>query len=71
MGKYKFSHNLSSKSNDLVGIEQALQLNNIANEIAESNRLKRVELEAKYVEVEIKTTPECLNSFTKSLEDQA
>ncbi len=43
----------------------------IANELAEANRLKRIEIESRIYEGEIKTTVENQEKLTKDLEDQA
>ncbi len=42
----------------------------IANELAEKNRLKRIELNLKMYAAEIRTTPKNLERFDKELEDQ-
>ncbi len=43
----------------------------IANELAEANRLKRKELELRIVLDEVRTTPEALDKFLELLGDQA
>ena len=43
----------------------------VANEVAELNRLKRIELESMVMMEEIRTTPENLDKFSKDLEDRA
>lgn len=73
MGKYADNLIIVKEIKGSVNVEiiKTRMLQAIANELAEANRLKRIDLESKFVEQEIKTTPEALDKFIKSLEDKA
>lgn len=76
MGKYS-NHYANSNFGDhdldpeYQGVEKIEMLRCIANELAEANRLKRIEISSKFVEAEIRTTPGNLERLEKDLKDQA
>lgn len=56
---------------DRIESKRDLYLGFIANELAEANRLKRLEIESTFYKEEIMTTPANLVKLQKDLEDKA
>ena len=67
MGKYVGKY--ETGNDEACNIHKATMLSNIANELAESNRLKRLEME--YNDTENRMNPEEWRVYMDKLEDKA